>query len=201
MKKFAIYCSGNATIPLLMYSKELFNNHCKPTAIIYDGNSKLILKQLSEYCKLTLHSSKTSKSISDLIYRILKQNNIEFLFCFGSKILNGNLLIEYKNKLINFHPSLLPSFKGKNAIDQALKENCLILGNSAHYMIEEIDSGKLICQTAMSINNYKDYISLIELQLPMFLKILSELLNYKIKNTKIKNSIKNKNYIIGYYEK
>ena len=55
-------------------------------------------------------------------------------------------------KIINLHPSLLPSFKGKNPIKDALKNGSLITGCSVHYVVPEVDSGELIIQGAIAIN-------------------------------------------------
>lgn len=52
---------------------------------------------------------------------------------------------------INIHPSLLPAFKGKNAIKKAYEYGVKITGVSIHYVEKEVDSGKIILQTPIMI--------------------------------------------------
>ncbi len=54
---------------------------------------------------------------------------------------------------INIHPSLLPSFKGMNAIKDAYNYGVKITGVTIHYVNEEVDSGEIIAQEALSIGN------------------------------------------------
>ena len=67
------------------------------------------------------------------------------------------LIQKYDKRIINFHPSILPSFKGLNAIDQELKAKVRFLGNTAHFIDEGIDSGEIIIQSAMFRSDYEEY--------------------------------------------
>ena len=108
---------------------------------------------------------------SNISYKIIKNSDYENKELFENEIINtiNNLDIElvvmagwmkimsskfvnsFKNKIINIHPSLLPSFKGSNAIEEALKNNSKITGCSVHFVEPEVDSGALIMQAALSI--------------------------------------------------
>ncbi|WP_179853179.1 phosphoribosylglycinamide formyltransferase [Ehrlichia ruminantium] len=54
-------------------------------------------------------------------------------------------------KVINIHPSLLPSFKGLNAQAQALKAGVKIAGCTVHYVYPEVDGGPIIVQAAVPV--------------------------------------------------
>ena len=69
------------------------------------------------------------------------------------KIMSSKFVNAFKNKIINIHPSLLPSFKGNNAIKQALTNCSKITGCSVHFVEPEVDSGSLIMQAALSISD------------------------------------------------
>ncbi len=56
-----------------------------------------------------------------------------------------------KTKIINIHPSLLPKFKGENAIKDALFSDAKKTGCSVHYVTEEMDSGEIILQREVNI--------------------------------------------------
>ena len=68
------------------------------------------------------------------------------------KIVTEKFINSVCKKIINLHPSLLPSFKGKNPIKDALENGSLITGCSVHYVVAEVDSGELIIQGALAIN-------------------------------------------------
>ena len=77
----------------------------------------------------------------------------------------------YKNKIINFHPSVLPMFPGVKSIDQALDANCFLLGNTAHFIDEGTDTGPVIMQSTLHSKTFSSYEVVLGLQLPMIYQI------------------------------
>ena len=69
------------------------------------------------------------------------------------KIVSSFFINKFKNKIINIHPSLLPAYKGGSAIKDSLLNGSKITGCSVHFVEEEVDSGCLIMQAALSISN------------------------------------------------
>ena len=67
---------------------------------------------------------------------------------------------KFKNKIINIHPSLLPAYKGGSAIEDSILNGSKITGCSVHFVEEEVDSGSLIMQAALSIRDDDDIESL-----------------------------------------
>ncbi len=62
------------------------------------------------------------------------------------KILSPNFVWRYKNKIINIHPSLLPSFPGPQAYRQAYEHGVKIIGVTAHFVSMHLDEGPIIAQ-------------------------------------------------------
>ena len=94
----------------------------------------------------------SKKKFESEIIKVLKESNVELIVMAGwMKIASENFVNTFKNKIINIHPSLLPSFKGKNPIEDALINESLITGCSVHFVDKEVDNGKLIIQAALSI--------------------------------------------------
>jgi len=103
----------------------------------------------------------SKKKFESEIIKVLKESNVELIVMAGwMKIASENFVNTFKDRIINIHPSLLPSFKGKNPIDDALKNKALITGCSVHFVDKEVDNGKLIIQAALSIKTDDDLISL-----------------------------------------
>ena len=76
------------------------------------------------------------------------------------KIVTSFFINKFKNKIINIHPSLLPAYKGSSAIRDSMLSGSKITGCSVHFVDEEVDSGSLIMQAALSIRDDDDFNSL-----------------------------------------
>ena len=92
-----------------------------------------------------------------------QKHNIDYLFLLGYKhIIKEPLLSTYNNRIVNIHPSILPSFRGKKAIQQALDYGVKVSGITTHFIDEEVDRGIILCQRCIKI---EDQISFEELDL------------------------------------
>lgn len=69
------------------------------------------------------------------------------------KILSPNFVWRYKNKIINIHPSLLPSFPGPQAYRQAYEHGVKIIGVTAHFVSMHLDEGPIIAQDSVHIRS------------------------------------------------
>jgi formyltetrahydrofolate deformylase len=84
--------------------------------------------------------------------RVLDEHEIDFVtLARFMKILSPNFVWRYKNKIINIHPSLLPSFPGSQAYRQAYEQGVKIIGVSAHFVTVHLDEGPLIAQDCFRV--------------------------------------------------
>lgn len=133
------------------------------------------------------------RNLSDKLLQLFQDHQIDYCFCFGDHILKGALLELYKNRIINFHPSILPSFKGRNAIDQAIREGAILLGNTAHFLTEKLDGGPIIMQSVIHISKFESegYDAVLDQQLVMVKQIFDWISNGKISIADNRVHIKN----------
>jgi formyltetrahydrofolate deformylase len=83
---------------------------------------------------------------------LLEENGIDFVVLARfMKILSPNLVWRFKNKIINIHPSLLPSFPGPQAYRQAYESGVKIAGVTAHFVSMRLDEGPIIAQGSFPI--------------------------------------------------
>ncbi len=83
---------------------------------------------------------------------LLDQNDVDFIVLARfMKILSPNFVWRYKNKIINIHPSLLPSFPGPQAYRQAYESGVKIFGVTAHFVSMGLDEGPIIAQDACRV--------------------------------------------------
>ncbi|MFZ9281253.1 MAG: phosphoribosylglycinamide formyltransferase [Prochlorococcaceae cyanobacterium] len=76
------------------------------------------------------------------------------------RIVTPVLIDAYAGKLINIHPSLLPSFKGIDAVGQALRAGVTLAGCSVHLVTEAVDAGEILIQAAVPVLADDDHASL-----------------------------------------
>lgn len=174
--KIGIYVSNNATTikKILKFLKKFFPERLEKFEYIFidNENNEELRKLTLEYNIKLLEKNTNKEEVSDILFNLSKQHDIDYLFVFGKRILKGELLEKYRNKIINFHPAILPSFKGVKAIDQALETDIILLGNTAHFIDENIDEGIMIMQSLISRKEVEDYYSVLNLQVFMFVQIL-----------------------------
>ena len=94
----------------------------------------------------------SKKDFENALSNTLKNEDVELVCLAGfMSILSKNFLKEWNKKVINIHPSLLPSFRGKNAVKQALENKVKTAGCSVHFVDEGIDTGEIISQERVPV--------------------------------------------------
>ena len=84
--------------------------------------------------------------------RVLDEHEIDFIVLARfMKILSPNFVWRFKNKIINIHPSLLPSFPGPQAYRQAYEQGVKIIGVSSHFVTMNLDEGPIIAQDCFAV--------------------------------------------------
>jgi len=88
-----------------------------------------------------------------LIVNLLREKEIDLIILAGyMRLVGKTLLTAFSNKIINLHPSLLPSFPGKDAIGQALNYGVKYTGVTVHFVDEGMDTGPIIQQKVIPID-------------------------------------------------
>ncbi|MGK7947465.1 MAG: phosphoribosylglycinamide formyltransferase [Xenococcaceae cyanobacterium] len=124
--------------------------------LIYNNETAKV-KSRAEKWKLpsVLLDHRNYKKREDLdreIVATLKQYGVQWVVMAGwMRIVTQVLLDGFPNRVINIHPSLLPSFKGIKAIERALAAQVKITGCTVHIVSLEVDSGLILMQAAVPI--------------------------------------------------
>lgn len=170
-----------------------------PVSIISDRESKSLDLASKFHIKphlVNYHDASSREQFSDNILHIFKKENIDVSFLTFDRILSGNILKSYKNKLINIHPSLLPSFPGYGTINQAIKYGTKFIGATCHFIDAEMDHGPIINQAILPLNdnehldsiNQKLYKLKQQLALESLYAFCTNLITVKARNVRIKTA-------------
>ncbi|MGY6530889.1 MAG: phosphoribosylglycinamide formyltransferase [Cyanobacterium sp.] len=130
----------NAKVEVLIY-----NN---PKAKVKEKAEKLGIKAVL----LNHRDFKSREELDQAIVEVFKNHGVEWVVMAGWMRIITNVLLEaFPRKVINIHPSLLPSFKGINAVEQALQAGVKITGCTVHLVDLAVDSGPVLIQSAVPI--------------------------------------------------
>ena len=154
--KTAVFISGTGSNlkSLIQFSKlkkspivieMIISNNAKSKGLQY-ANIYKIKKRVFDF-----KNSLSEKKIIDE----LKQNNINLICLAGfMKILSKSFIKNFKGKILNIHPSLLPKYKGLNTHEKAIKNKDKYSGCTVHFVNSWLDSGKIINQKKVRINKF-----------------------------------------------
>jgi len=152
--KCAVFISGTGSNlkSLIQFSKKK-NSPISIELIISDNSKAKGLK----FGKIFKISSKVfsfkNKSVSEKkIINEIKNKKIKLICLAGfMKILSKDFIKNFRGKILNIHPSLLPKYKGLNTHQRVLSNNEKYSGCTVHFVNSRLDSGKIILQKKIKI--------------------------------------------------
>jgi phosphoribosylglycinamide formyltransferase 1 len=130
----------NAHIALVIY-----NNADAP--VVERANRLGVPTQLLDH-----RSFETREALDEAIAKALKAADVEWVIMAGwMRRVTQQLISAFPRRILNIHPSLLPSFPGVRAVEQALNAGVKITGCSVHYVELVVDSGPIVMQAAVPV--------------------------------------------------
>jgi len=158
--KIVILGSGNGSnaLAILKLASENSLGETKIVGIFSDVADAGILKHAKNHAVSnrfinpgTISTKLTGKYEDNWIDEI-KQLSPDLIVLAGfMRVIKQKFLSTFKNKIINLHPSLLPSFPGLNSIKQAFDRKVKITGCTVHWVNEKIDGGEIIAQAPVRV--------------------------------------------------
>ena len=125
----------------------------KVIAIISNNSTAPGLKLNGKFQKIIINNKLRKKKFERELQNNLKKLKPNLICLAGfMKVLSSFIIKKWKNKIINVHPSLLPSFKGLNAHKKALDKGVKISGCTIHFVDESLDDGPIIAQAATIVD-------------------------------------------------
>ena len=163
--RIAVLVSGNGTNlqSLINAQKNKIIKSGKIELVISNNSNAFALKRAKKSkIPFEIISKKECKEIEEFekkLKEILKSYKIELIVLAGfMSVLSKNFVKDYTKRIINIHPSLIPSFCGKNFYgikvhEEAIKRGVKITGATTHFVNEIVDGGEIIMQKAVKVLN------------------------------------------------
>jgi phosphoribosylglycinamide formyltransferase 1 len=86
------------------------------------------------------------------IHRALTAAQADLVCCAGfMRLMTAGFVEQWQGRMLNIHPSLLPSFKGLHTHERALAAGVKIAGSTVHFVVPEMDSGPIVAQAAVPV--------------------------------------------------
>ena len=115
-------------------------------------NSSGLAKVKKKGVKTTIIFENQINKFEKELSQILLEEKINFICLAGfMRILSKDFLRNWKKKIINIHPSLLPAFKGLDAVKKAIEKKVKYTGCTIHYVDKGIDTGEIIDQRIVRV--------------------------------------------------
>jgi phosphoribosylglycinamide formyltransferase 1 len=101
------------------------------------------------------HKTFPNRSVhEDAVLRVLDRAQPDFIALAGyMRLLSAPFIERYRNRIVNIHPSLLPSFPGVDAQAQAIAYGVKVSGCTVHFVDEHLDAGPIIVQRTVEVRD------------------------------------------------
>jgi phosphoribosylglycinamide formyltransferase-1 len=155
----AVFCSGNGSNFQAIVDSvktKLFNTNI--ALMVCDNPTAFAIKRAKKERIKTFIIERGNFSskheFESTIIEELEKENIELICLAGyMRILSSGFVEKYKNRILNIHPAILPSFKGIQGIKDALDYGVKVTGVTVHFVDKDMDSGPVILQETVKIEN------------------------------------------------
>jgi len=158
MLKIAILASGKGTILPTIFSANI--SDVEFSCLISNKSDSLALEKaisLGIEGILIPSKGKSREEFDNQLLQVLQNKKIDLIILVGfMRILSPIIVRNFKNAILNVHPSLLPAFAGgmdKDVHKAVLERGCKVSGATIHFVNEEIDEGPILMQECVSITD------------------------------------------------
>lgn len=157
--KIAVFASGSGSnFQAIQEAIESGELDAKIELVVTDKPNAYVVTRAENFgIPVFVFSPKTYESkaaYESEIVEALHEKSVEWIVLAGyMRLIGETLLSAYPSRIVNIHPSLLPSFPGKDAIGQAMEHGVKITGVTVHFVDEGMDTGPILAQSAVEVVN------------------------------------------------
>ncbi|WP_455475285.1 phosphoribosylglycinamide formyltransferase [Bartonella sp. B17] len=156
-KRIVIFISGNGSNMLCLIEASKQKEYPAEIVAVICDNPYAAGIEKARNNNLPVHivdrkSYPTKEAHEESIFTILAQYQPDII-CFAGymRLVSSNFIKLYEGRILNIHPSLLPSFKGLKTHERVLQAGVKITGCTVHLVVEDMDAGKILAQAAVPV--------------------------------------------------
>tara|TARA_A100001015_G_scaffold118053_1_gene130921 strand:- start:563 stop:1123 length:561 start_codon:yes stop_codon:yes gene_type:complete len=157
-KKACIFISGSGTnLKSIIKNSRDYNFPINISLVISNKKTAPGISFAKKFAIPHIILDISKKKFEKIAIRELVHRKINLLCLVGfMRVLSKNFIREFKGKIINIHPSLLPKYKGLDTFNRVLKSKEKLTGCTVHFVDEKLDNGKTIIKKRVWINKHDD---------------------------------------------
>jgi phosphoribosylglycinamide formyltransferase-1 len=155
----AVLCSGNGSnLQAIIDAVKSGYIKARIALVVSDNKNAFALERAKkagiESLILNPKEFKSREDFDKEIVKDLKKKNVELVVLAGfMRLMSTYFVKEYKDRIMNIHPALLPSFKGTHGIKDALEYGVKVTGPTVHFVDDKLDHGAIILQRSVEVKD------------------------------------------------
>jgi phosphoribosylglycinamide formyltransferase 1 len=138
--------STNASVARYVWTKDSRFKECL-ALVITDRECGALRFAIDKQINHVLIKESDPLSLSNQIVAALEIHDIDYTFCFFTRLFKGVICGAIGDTIFNFHPSLLPACPGMYGFEDSLRSTALFIGSTVHVINEIMDGGKIVMQS------------------------------------------------------
>lgn len=164
LKRIAVLVSGSGSNLQAILDKEIEYINGKVVLVFSNIKSAYGLERARNHgvdaMSLSRKNFDSDEAYDEKLVELLKEYNVDLIVLAGYlRIITPKLIDQFENQIINIHPSLLPSFGGKGCYgihvhEKVLERGCKVSGATVHFVDHGADTGPIILQDALEIDQF-----------------------------------------------
>lgn len=157
MTKTIIIGQGSQLIQLIreLFALEYIPNNLK--VITVEGDFNLSCLEFLKYYNIDYWVS-TKQAVNPLIHSITEADPVDLVISFSNPFILSKESLSTGPKFINFHPGILPNYKGSLSTIHSLINKEKFVGGTWHYMNEQVDTGNIIKSIKIPTKNFNAFV-------------------------------------------
>ena len=160
--KLAVFASGTGTnLAALIQATQTGEVPAEIVRVVVDrrhtGAQQLAERAGIPVLRINYKDHATRELAEDVMLTVLASDGVVGILLAGyMRILTSKLVNVFRQRIVNIHPALLPSFPGNSAIADAWQAGVKVTGVTIHYVDDGVDSGEIIAQEAVRLTATDD---------------------------------------------
>ena len=148
--RFGIVVSTAGSVMNEVLKNEFFRSRVQ--LVVVDRHGPAYEKALDHGLPAKVVSEPHADRFCDELLALFRAYAIDYVFSFYTEFFSADFRKEFEDRILNFHPSLLPSFKGADGFGDTLAYHSRFAGNTVELIADVMDEGKIVMQTVCAVD-------------------------------------------------